>query len=266
MMIKIMKKAIVLGLTALVLFTGMPAQSVKAMDNAPVHTSLAISGSVKKQKVTYKLSLDKANVTDGRVAVVYDPEVLTLTNGTTGIKFADYDFNDDYSVDEAAGVAYAFVNDAAKRVSGSLLTLTFSVKAGVDNQNTVVKTEVFGINNEENEVVSETVLEDSVSVGRPKPQTPSNLKASQTLLGVALTWKSAANADAYTVYRSTTKDGNYTAIGVTLLPTYYDAAVRNGSTYYYKVEAFQNCGSNKVRSAQSESVQIKIKKFLGIFG
>ena len=83
MMIKIMKKAIVLGLTALVLFTGMPAQSVKAMDNAPVHTSLAISGSVKNQKVTYMLSLDKANVTDGRVAVVYDPEVFSFTKSSS---------------------------------------------------------------------------------------------------------------------------------------------------------------------------------------
>ena len=266
MMIKIMKKAIVLGLTALVLFTGIPAQSVKAMDNAPLHSSLEISGKAGDQKVTYELKLDKSSVTDGRVAVVYDPKVLTLTDSTTGIKFPDYDFNNNYSEDEGTGISYAFVNEAVKRVSGSLLKLTFTVNAGVDYQDTVVKTEVFGINNDGKEVVSNVVLEDSVSVGRPNPETPAKLKATQTLLGVALTWKSSANADGYTVYRSASKDGNYAAIGTTSIAAYYDTSVRSGNTYYYKVEAFQNRESGKVKSAKSEAVQILVKKFLGIFG
>lgn len=266
MMIKIMKKAIVLGLTALVLFTGMPAMSVKAMNNAPLHSSVSISGIGNYQKVTYKLTLDKTDVTDGRVAVVYDPEVLTLTSGTTGIKFADNDFNKNYSESEEAGVSYAFVNDSAKRVSGSLLTLTFSVKKNIEYQDTVVKTEVFGINNEDKEVVSEVALTDSVSVGRPKPQKPANLRATQTLLGVALTWNIDANADAYRIYRSTSEKSGYTEIGVISVPLFYDLKVKNGTTYYYKVEAYQKSGSNTISSEKSNPAKIKVKKLLGIFG
>ena len=43
MMIKLLKRAVVLGLTAVVLFAGAPAQTVKAADVAPLHTIVAVA-------------------------------------------------------------------------------------------------------------------------------------------------------------------------------------------------------------------------------
>ena len=92
MMIKNMKRAIVLGLTALVLFVAAPAPKALAADNAPVHTAVSISGKINKQVVTYRVNLDKRTVTDGRIAVTYDKDILTLIDDNED-RFDEKDVN-----------------------------------------------------------------------------------------------------------------------------------------------------------------------------
>ncbi len=265
-MIKNIKRAFVLGMTSLILFTGLPATTVHAADSAPVHTKASVSGKATNQTVTYKLDLNKVKVSDGRVAVTFDPEVLTLVKAKGDVRFDEKDFNEEYVAGEEEGVSYAFVNESAKNVKGSLLSLTFKVNAGVENQDTVVKTKVFTLDNEETEILADVVLEDTVNVGRPKPVTPQNVTASQTLLGVNVQWKKDANADGYVVYRSTSKNGKYSAVATTTGTYYLDLTLRNNTTYYYKVQAYQKQGKDKIYSDFSNPVSIKVKKFFGIFG
>ena len=56
-----------------------------------------------------------------------------------------------------------------------------------------------------------------------------------------LTWKKIENADAYQIFRATSKDGEYTRIrtisGSNNL-TYYDKNVKTNKKYYYKVRAY----------------------------
>ena len=264
---KSIKRAAVLTLTALTLFTSTPYTNVaKAASVAPVHTAVTSTGKADGQKITYKLTLDKATVTDGRVAVEYDPNVLVLKSDSEGIKFSDVDVNKNYVNEEAKGIAYAFVNDAPKTAAGTLMTVQFTVKAGLASQDTTIKTKILGINNEATDVVATTDMEDVVSVGRPTLSTPKINSVSQTILGVYVKWSKDANADGYVVYRSTSKDGKYSKLAtVSGLTSFYDIAVANNKTYYYKVVSYQGSGKTRVYSEESAPVSIKVKKFFGLF-
>ena len=146
------------------------------------------------------------------------------------------------------------------------MTVQFNVKKGLKSQKTTISTKVFGINNEDTEVVAETVLDDAVEVGLKDLKKPTINKLNQTILGVYLSWTKDANADGYVIYRSTSKNGNYTKIAtVSGLNSYWDVLVANNKTYYYKVVSYQGSGNSRVYSQESAPVSIKVKKFFGLF-
>jgi hypothetical protein len=266
MMINLFKKAIVLGLTAAVAFTAVPAQSVKAADVAPLHTSVSVDGKDAKQTVTYDLNLDQVYATDGRVAVTFDKDVLELTKTGENVNFDEKDLNKEFSEDGSEGVSFAFVNDKSKKRGGKVLHLKFSVKqdAQLKATETVIKTQVFGINNEDESVVAATVLEDAVTVGRNKPVTPQNVTAEQVVGGVRISWTKDDNADYYIVYRSKTVDGKYQKIGTSKNDSLLNAFV-GFNDYYYKVVAYQ-AGTPSYYSEESAPVKITVTKLLGIIG
>ena len=263
----ILKRTAALVLAALLLVVGLPAQQVFAADNAPLRTDVRVTGKNDNQKVTYTLSLKRTTVTDGRIAVVFDPEVLEIAGDLEFDRFNDYDLNSEYSDANGRGLCVAFVNDAPRSTSGTLIGILFNVKKGVTGQDTVIKTEVFDLNNEDTEIITrETVLEDTIHVGRGELATPKAKSVQQTLLGVNVTWSKDENADGYVVLRSTSKNGQYTEIATTTATNYWDVSLRNNQTYFYKVKAFQGKGSGRVYSEESNVLSIKVKKFFGIFG
>ena len=263
MMIKTIKRAFVLGMTSLILFAGLPATAVHAADSAPVHTVATLSGKDSDPVVTYEIKLDKTRVTDGRLAVTYDPEVLTLVKAKGNVNFEEKDFNKDYKDGERAGASYAFVHDAGKYVKGDLITITFKVNVGVEKQDTVLRAEVFQLSDGEKDVVSDLQLEDVVEVGRPELKAPQNVTLSQSILGVEVAWDEDPAADGFTVYRSDSKDGTYKVVGTTKNNHLTNSAVNKNKTYYYKVVAYQQYEKNpKIYSEASEIVSIKVQGLL----
>ena len=73
-------------------------------------------------------------------------------------------------------------------------------------------------------------------------------------------YKASANADSYTIYRSTSAKGTYTAIksGVKTL-SYTDKTVKGGKTYYYKVKAVKGSAT----SAFSGYKAVKVMNYSG---
>ena len=265
-MIKSLKKAFVLGMTSLILFAGLPATTAHAADSAPIHTATSVSGKESNPVVTYELKFDKTRVTDGRIAVLFDPEVLTLAQGKGNVNFSERDFNNNYKEGEQTGISYAFVHDEAKYVKGSLLTLTFYVNPGVESQSTTLKTEVFQISDGDKDVFTNVVLEDAVEVGRAKLVAPTNVQLSQGITGVDVSWDEVPGADGYTVYRSETVNGTYKVLGSTSGTSYNNLWVNKNRTYYYQVKAYQKQGKEKVYSEPSEAVSIKVKGLLEVLG
>ena len=86
------------------------------------------------------------------------------------------------------------------------------------------------------------------------PAVPSSLSASATNGQVALTWAASAGASGYAVKRSTQSGEGFIQIAAPVSTTYTDAAIANGTTYYYVVAA--TAGGN-LQSANSAEVSAR---------
>jgi fibronectin type 3 domain-containing protein len=77
----------------------------------------------------------------------------------------------------------------------------------------------------------------------PLPSAPEGLAAVAGDAQVAISWSAVTGADTYTVKRSETAGGPYSPIAPGLVATsYIDAAVTNGTAYYYVVSAVNLAG------------------------
>ncbi len=79
-----------------------------------------------------------------------------------------------------------------------------------------------------------------------------------------ISWKAAAGAERYEVYRAGTRNGTYKLIATTDGTSYADAAATTGYTYFYKVKALgvnesANSGFSAVVPAVSRCAQTEVK-------
>lgn len=83
------------------------------------------------------------------------------------------------------------------------------------------------------------------------PEAPAGLRAVYIGTAVILTWDelSGEGTVLYTIYRSEGTD--YTVIGMTQTPAFFDRTIDSGKTYYYKVSA-----RGDAEGALSEGLQI----------
>ena len=117
---------------------------------------------------------------------------------------------------------------------------------------------------EDQEVVPATVIEDQVSVGRNKPVTPQNVTATQVVGGVEIKWTKDENADYYVVYRAKSEEGPYQKIGTSKGDSLLNVFVGQ-KDYYYKVVAHQT-GSPSYDTEPSAPVKVTVTKLLGVIG
>lgn len=78
---------------------------------------------------------------------------------------------------------------------------------------------------------------------------PSGLAAAAENNQVTLSWTAAANAASYKIKRATASGGPFTAIATITRPSYTDAGLTNGSTYFYVVSAL-GCAGESANSNQ----------------
>ncbi len=77
---------------------------------------------------------------------------------------------------------------------------------------------------------------------------------------IRVTWNKVSGANGYRIYRSTSKDGKYTAVGSTAkngTVTFLDKKAVTGKTYYYKVRAYRKVNDKKVYGSYSAAVKGK---------
>lgn len=83
---------------------------------------------------------------------------------------------------------------------------------------------------------------------------------SESYSTIRVTWNKVSGANGYRVYRSTSKDGKYTAIGSTAknsAVTFLDKKAVTSKTYYYKVRAYRNVSGKKVYGSYSATEKAK---------
>lgn len=100
-------------------------------------------------------------------------------------------------------------------------------------------------------------------MGTPIPAKVTGLKAvSVNANKVKLTWKKVSGAKSYTIYRSTSKNGDYKVVKTGCTKTNYtNSKLKNGTKYYYKVAAVRGKTSGKLTSCVSaKAVSLSVSK------
>lgn len=88
------------------------------------------------------------------------------------------------------------------------------------------------------------------------PAKVGGLKTSAVTNGIKLSWSKISDAEGYTVYRSTSKDGTYTQlvkISDAANTSYTDTTVKYKTTYYYRVAAHISSGSTLYYGERSDA-------------
>jgi len=75
-----------------------------------------------------------------------------------------------------------------------------------------------------------------------KLNAPTGVKAMFDANGITISWSPVSNATGYRIYRSTNSSSGYSSIGTSMASPYTDKTVASGTTYYYKVVAFNSNG------------------------
>ncbi|MEU9172012.1 PA14 domain-containing protein [Streptomyces sp. NPDC048420] len=70
--------------------------------------------------------------------------------------------------------------------------------------------------------------------------------------GLEVVWDQVTGATAYRVFRATSENGTYTAVGRTELPSYLDTSAAESTVYHYRVSAVDAAGNESARSAPQE--------------
>lgn len=94
---------------------------------------------------------------------------------------------------------------------------------------------------------------------KPVPSAPEGLTATQSEAGkTTLTWRPNPEPDiqSYRVLRSTNPKGRFTAIASATSAFYEDTGLKNGATYYYRVQALDK---DELLGAESETVTVGTK-------
>lgn len=99
----------------------------------------------------------------------------------------------------------------------------------------------------------------SVKSATPKLKAIASFKAEKSsLTSIKLTWKKVNGAQKYQIYRSTSKNGEYTLIKTTDSTSYTNKDLTTKQTYYYKVRAYRVVNDVKKYSAYTSVKSVRL--------
>jgi len=86
------------------------------------------------------------------------------------------------------------------------------------------------------------------------PSAPTGVSASATTISsITISWDEVSDVKGYYVYRSSSATGTYTRVGTPSTKSYTDTKLSAGTTYYYKVSAYNSDGESLESSYISET-------------
>ncbi|MGN1419428.1 MAG: fibronectin type III domain-containing protein [Acutalibacteraceae bacterium] len=91
------------------------------------------------------------------------------------------------------------------------------------------------------------------------PAAPKSLKITAGTKCATLKWSAVTGAASYEIYRGNSQTGVFRRVGTSTTASYKDEGLWTGKTYYYKVRAIKNAGSNKLYSSFSAISSVKVK-------
>lgn len=190
---------------------------------------------------TAMMAVDKAMA---GLQLVNPPTEADKTALKTAIDTASSKDKKKYTADSWKNLDTAL--DKAKKVYDNKLATKDEVTAAIEALNTAVKN-----------------LKEQGGSTVKKPATPTSVKALWTgSKNIKVTWKKAANAQKYIVYRSYKKSSGFKKIATVAKTTYTDTKSTAGKTAYYKIIATRGSlksSYSKVASAYKVKTPAKVK-------
>jgi fibronectin type 3 domain-containing protein len=83
------------------------------------------------------------------------------------------------------------------------------------------------------------------------PDTPTGVTATASSFNITVSWSSVSGATSYYLYRSTSASGTYTRVATPSTTSYTNTGLSAGTTYYYKVSAYNGSGESAESSYTS---------------
>lgn len=214
----------------------------------------AFQGCVGLRKITVPRSVvtigdDAFKYCTGLVIYGYSGSAAQSYANDNGIAFVALD-GSKYTISVAANkAAYGSVKGAGKFLAGEPVAVTAVPKAGFRFVKWMIGSKTVSASYQYKFKVTKKVALKAVFERISKPSI-----ASVNVLGgkkVKITWKAAAGATGYEVYRSDRKYGNYKKIGTATGKSFTDKGLTAGKVYYYKIRVCCSAGKAKTYSAYS---------------
>ncbi|MGA1522338.1 MAG: S8 family serine peptidase, partial [Planctomycetota bacterium] len=181
----------------------------------------------------------------------YGDGVLQQTIGTSVTSFGYYFFQGtSMATPHVAGVA-ALVK--AARPSATAAEIRAAIESTCMDRGAAGYDTTFGYGIVDANAAVDAILGGGGGGDVTPPAAPTGLTVAAGNATVALDWSNNTESDlaGYTVYRSTSAGGPFSALNASLLAAsaYTDNAVVNGTTYYYRVTAVDTSGNESASSS-----------------
>lgn len=96
----------------------------------------------------------------------------------------------------------------------------------------------------------------SSSSSTSRPGTPSGVTASaQSTSSIRVSWNSVSGATGYYVYRATSSSGSFSYMTSTTSTSWTNTGLSSGTTYWYRVSAYNSAGEGSQSSSASATTQ-----------
>jgi len=195
----------------------------------------AYNGSVESQRSDYKVVSTQLSAPIGVMAIINSAGEVTISwssvAGATGYRI------------------YRSTSSSGNYTSiGSSATTLYTDETVVAGATYYYKVVAYNSSSES--------LQSSTAFAATQLGTPDDVTAtSNSTTSVTISWRSVSNATGYYIYRSTSSAGAYSKYDNTTNTSYTDN-VSSGTTYYYKVSAYNSNGESQQSNAASATTQL----------
>ena len=263
-------KKLVSFLLALVLTLSLTTEALAAVVSPKADATEITADQTVKLTVTASEDEKLTGIVCLNYRVYFDPAFFELDADASAAQFEGAKLTALKTDDRGSYYAVSLLDttSAGLTVSGDLYTLTFKVKdgakAGDTSKLTLVKAYVYTIEDGAMKLMDNGTVENGEVTVKIISARPANVKlvsAKAVSGGIQVTWKEAAGAATYKVYRKDATNTKWTALTTTATGTsYVDKTAKAGVTYTYTVRGVASDGKTLSPSHDKTGVSATMPK------
>ncbi|MDR2592785.1 MAG: fibronectin type III domain-containing protein [Chitinispirillales bacterium] len=219
----------------------MLGRTVRARYSEIRHTAYSIA-----EGVDYPINVNASRGSAVEVEIKNGRGDVVATLKGTANDFGELQLNWDGLTKEGdmAGPGVYTINVVGSDKDKSLYAYTEGVVDGITSLTGDFKMKVNGQEVALSDIISVTATSSANALNAPENIGITSVSSNSVTLG----WSAVPGVTGYYVYRSTSPDGNYNLVGSTKSASFTNPGLTEGTTYYYKIAAYNNGGGESPKS------------------